>query len=113
MRTANAPFCPLFNPITHKPIQAYYSMVAFNTLYKLGTQVETSCDIPGVYALCATDGNKSALLISNLSGNELELDILGIDLTDARYSVIDDVRLLSWSPATKKIEKNAVYLIEF
>ena len=113
MRTANAPYCPLFNPITHKPIHAYYSMVAFNMLYKLGTQIEISCDVPDVYALCATDGNKKALLISNLSGKELELDIIGADLSNARYSVIDDMRLLSWSPATKTLEKNSVMLIEF
>ena len=113
MRTANAPYCPLFNPITHKPIHGYYSMVAFNTLYKLGTQLEISCDAPGVYALCATNGNKTALLISNLSGSTVELDIAGADLSDARYSVIDDIRLLSWSPATNKIEKNSVMLIEF
>ena len=113
MRTANAPYCPLFNPITHKPIHGYYSMVAFNMLYKLGTQTEISCDVPDVYALCATDGNKKALLISNLSGEELELDIIGADLSNARYSVIDDMRLLSWSPATKKLEKNSVMLIEF
>ena len=113
MRTANAPYCPLFNPITHKPIHGYYSMVAFNMLYKLGTQIEISCDVPDVYALCATDGNKKALLISNLSGKELELDIIGADLSNARYSVIDDMRLLSWSPATKTLEKNSVMLIEF
>jgi hypothetical protein len=113
MRTANAPYCPLFHPITHKPIHGYYSMVAFNMLYKLGTQTEISCDVPDVYALCATDGNKTALLISNLSGKELELDIIGADLSNARYSVIDDMRLLSWSPATKTLEKNSVMLIEF
>ena len=113
MRTANAPYCPLFNPISHKPIHGYYSMVAFNTLYKLGSQVELSCDVAGVYALCATDGNKTALLISNISGNQLDLDIVGVDLSSARYSVIDDMRLLSWSPATNKIENNSVMLIEF
>ena len=113
MRTANAPYCPLFNPISHKPIHGYYSMVAFNTLYKLGSQVELSCDVAGVYALCATDGNKTALLISNISGNQLDLDIVGVDLSSARYSVIDDMRLLSWSPATNKRENNSVMLIEF
>ena len=51
MRTANAPYCPLFNPITHKPIHGYYSMVAFNTLYRLGTQVESVCDTDALYTL--------------------------------------------------------------
>ena len=113
MRTANAPYCPLFNPITHKPIHGYYSMVAFNTLYQLGTQVKLSCDIPGVYALCATNGEKNALLISNLSGGKVEIDITGVDLSNARYSVIDNERLLSWSPKTNKMENHQVLLIEF
>ena len=53
------------------------------------------------------------LLISNISGNKIELDIIGADLSNARYSVIDNIRLLSWSPATNKIENNSVMLIEF
>ncbi|MBQ9070375.1 MAG: hypothetical protein IJY23_03400 [Clostridia bacterium] len=113
MRTANAPYCPLFNPITHKPIHGYYSMVAFNTLYRLGTQVESVCDTDALYTLVASDGESHAMLISNLTGKKQELNITGVDLSCARYHVIDQERLLSWSPAVKEIENNQVFLIEW
>ena len=113
MRTANAPYCPLFNPITHKPIQGYYSMVAFNTLYRLGTQVESVCDTDELYTLVASDGKSHAMMISNLTGRKQELNIMGVDLSCARYHVIDQERLLSWSPAVKEVENNQVLLIEW
>lgn len=113
MRIANAPYCPLFNPITQKPIQGYYSMVAFNTLYKLKTQIKAVCDTEDLYALAASDGKRCALLISNLTGSAQEIEIDGVDLSEARYHVIDNERLLSWSPAVKVIENNAVVLIEW
>ena len=113
MRTANAPYCPLFNPITHKPIHGYYSMVAFNTLYRLGTQVEALSDTPELYTLVASDGKSHAMLISNLTGKTQDLNITGVDLAAARYHVIDQERLLSWSPAVKEIENNQVLLIEW
>ena len=113
MRTANAPYCPLFNPITHKPIHGYYSMVAFNTLYQLGTQVHTECDTEELYVLAATDGERHAMLISNLTGEKQELCIEGADLSNAKYHVIDNERMLSWSPAVNCIDKNTVLLIEW
>ena len=36
-----------------------------------------------------------------------ELNIEGADLSDARWYVIDDRRLLSWSPEVKKIENGS------
>jgi hypothetical protein len=41
-----------------------------------------------------------------------ELRIEGVDLAAARYHVIDQERLLSWSAAADKIENNQVLLIE-
>jgi hypothetical protein len=104
---------PLFDANTRKPVQAYYSMVAFNQLYKLGTQVALECDTEELYAVAATNGKKNALVISNLTGETQSLNIEGVDLTDARFSVIDDTRLLSWSPFVSEIKNNEVYLIEF
>jgi hypothetical protein len=113
MRTTNAPYCPLFDIRTHKPIHAYYSMVALNTLYQLGTQVEAVSDNERVYAVAASDGEHHALMISNLSGTTQELNIEGVDLSKAKYHVIDQERLLSWSPAVTSIENNMVLLIEW
>ena len=106
-------YAPLFDVCTKKPIQAYYSMVAFNHLYQLGTQVELSCDTEELYALAATNGKKHALLISNLTGEAQELNIEGVDLTDAHIYVIDQERMLSWAPNAKKIDNHMVMLIEF
>ena len=113
MRTTNAPYCPLFDIRTHKPIHAYYSMVAFNALYRLGTQVEAGCDNERLYTVAASDGTHHALMISNLSGTTQELNIEGVDLSQAKYHVIDQERLLSWSPAVSSIENNTVLLVEW
>ncbi|MBQ7321624.1 MAG: hypothetical protein IJW99_05970 [Clostridia bacterium] len=113
MRISDAPYCPLFNPITQKPIQGYYSLVAFNTLYRLGTQVKTDCDTEELYVLAASDGKRHAMMISNLTGTAQELTIEGADLSDARFYVIDNERLLSWAPNAKALNNNSVLLIEW
>ena len=56
---------------------------------------------------------KNALMISNVSGEDKPLEIEGADLSDARWYVLDDDRLLSWSPAIKEIKNNTVILVEF
>ncbi len=113
MKASHAPYCPLFNPCTGKPIHGYYAMVAFNALYQLGTQVETVCDNERLYAVAASDGKRHALMISNLTGIKQELNIEGADLSNARWYAIDQERLLSWSPAVNTVENNTVLLIEF
>ena len=79
----------------------------------LGTQVESVCDTDELYTLVASDGERHAMLISNLTGKTQELGIWGVDLSNARYHVIDQERLLSWSPVVKEIENNQVLLIEW
>lgn len=113
MRNNTAPYCPLFDIVTKKPIHAYYSMVAFNALYKLGTQVETVCDTEDLYVLAASNEKKNAILISNLSESEQKLEFEGVDLNDVRFYVIDQERLLSWAPNANVIDKNEVILIEW
>ena len=113
MRTNNAPYCPLFDIKTHKPIHGYYALVAFNHLHQLGNQVELSCDTEDLYAVAATNGKKHALMISNATGAKQELCIEGADLSGARYHIIDQERLLSWSPAIHTLQANDVVLIEW
>lgn len=112
-RRAGSVYAGLFDPYTFEPWHAYYSLVTFDHLYKLGNEIYTECDADGVYVVGASDGNNHAMVISNISGNDLELVISGADLTRARYSVIDRARLLSWSPMVNKISNNQVILIEF
>ena len=85
----------------------YYTFAAFSVLYKLGTQLSLECDTEGVYAVAATNGKKNALMISNISEKNQPLEIVGVDLSDARWSVIDDRRMLSWSPALKTIKNTS------
>ena len=113
MRTNNAPYCPLFDIRTHKPIHGYYALVAFNELYKLGAQIECVSDNDRLYALAASDGERGAMLIANLCGENQTLNISGVDLSRARYYIIDQERLLSWSCATRELENNSVLLIEW
>ncbi|MBE7047525.1 MAG: hypothetical protein E7396_08985 [Ruminococcaceae bacterium] len=112
-RIAGGNHMALFDPYTQKPHHAYYSLVAFDHLYKLQNQAELKCDTEGIYSLCATNGNKNVIVISNISGQKHELNIEGVNLDDARFSVIDQKRLLSWSPKVDVIENNQVVMIEF
>ena len=113
MRTNTAPYCPLFDIRTHKPIHGYYSLVAFNQLYQLGDQVRTECDHKRLYVLAASNGRNHAAMIVNLTGKEQELEIEGVNGETARYYLIDQEHLLSWTPHARKIDNNSVILIEW
>ena len=113
-RLTGSIYAGFFNPATYPvtPYQAYYTFAAFGFLYRLGTQVALEGEEDGVYAIAASDGKKGAIMISNISGDKKPLEIEGVDLSDARWSIIDDQRLLSWTPALKEIPNNSVVLIE-
>ena len=113
MRSNTAPYCPLFDIKSGNPIHGYYAMVAFNQLYKLGNEVECISDNPRLYAVAASNGKDHAVLISNLTKSTQQLRIDGVDLTGARFYVIDQERLLSWSAPIHAIKPNEVYLIEW
>ena len=108
-------YAGFFNPATYPitPCHAYYTFAAFASLYRLGTQVELSGEEKGVYAVAASNGKKHSVMISNISGEDKPLAIEGADLSDARWYIIDDQRLLSWSPALERIPNNSVVLVEF
>ena len=78
---------------------------------QLGQEISTECDSDGIYTVAASDGTNGAMVISNISGGETELTISGVDLSRAKYYVIDQPRLLSWSPAVNRIANNQVILI--
>ena len=104
-----------FAPFTKQPTATYYSFVAFGKLYELGTQTEAvvDCDAYGLYAVSATDGKNNALMIANRTGELQELNIEGVDLSNARYHIIDKNHLLSMSFDAKSIAKDTVLLIEW
>lgn len=106
-------YAPLFHPVTEKPWHTYYALVAFGMLYKLGNEIKLDLEKEsGVFAVGASNGTKSAIMIANISGKTVPLEIDGIDLSEARWSAIDDARLLSWSAPVNEIPNNTVILIE-
>ena len=113
MQLNYSPYCPLFDIRSYKPIHGYYALVAFNALYRLGTQVKCGTDNKELYAVAASNGERHALMISNLTGCTQKLEIEGVDLSNAYWHVIDQERMLSWTPAVGEIENNTVLLIEF
>ena len=104
-----------FAPLTYEPVSTYYSFAAFGRLYALGTQVETVIEKDGgeFYAVAATDGKRNALMICNRTGEAQELSIEGVDLSEARYYVLDGKRLLSMAFGAERLCDNTVMLIEW
>ena len=58
-----------FAPLTYEPVSTYYAFAAFGELYELGSQVELTVEgeADGFYALAATDGDRRAIYLVNLS----------------------------------------------
>ena len=81
----------LFSPETRLPYADYDAFVMFGRLLKLGKQVKMDNDLPGVYAIAATDGTKGAIMVVNTNENgvETDLEIEGI-CTDNMTSEITD-----------------------
>ena len=67
--------------------------------------IPVTADVPGA------DSAANCALIRKTIRTVLELE--GVDLTDARFYVLDQQRLLSWAPNANQIENNAVILIEW
>ncbi len=55
----------LFNPLTREPFPALEAFSAFNELYKAGTLVSASSDLPGVYVAAAKGPEGKTVVIAN------------------------------------------------
>ena len=61
---------------TFEPSNVYYAFKAFGELYALGNEAECICGEDGIYALAATDGEKSSIILSNLKEDtEMKLNL--------------------------------------
>ncbi|MBQ8333033.1 MAG: hypothetical protein IJX93_04600 [Clostridia bacterium] len=85
----------MFNPLTAEPFPAYYSFAAFNELYKRGTQIEVTCDIPGVYAVGAKDED-GAVVIANTNACPAEMNLTGIGKIKSAKMIREGVNLGEW-----------------
>lgn len=83
----------LFNPLTYEPLCTYYSFKAFGELYALGNEVEADYKKgEGIYAVGATDGKTSAVLIANTGKSErLETNLSGMKvyLIDSEHAMTE------------------------
>jgi len=114
-------YAALFNPFTRNPLPAYYGFVAFNQLYRLGTEVKTEITLEegdvlgesdGIYALSATDGETKKTLVVNLSPKKQTLSFPGMDGFKNVW-LIDEEHLLAWSPQISTLEPYRAMLIEW
>ena len=61
---------------TFEPSNVYYAFKAFGELYALGNEAECICGEDGIYALAATDGEKSSIILSNIKEDtEMKLNL--------------------------------------
>ena len=91
----------------------YSVFEAFGKLYALGNQAKCECDTEGVYALAATDGNEKAILITNISDSDVNIETELKDKFEA--FVIDKDHCLTPEEIDTKnfvIKSNRVMLIK-
>ncbi len=65
----------LFNPLTAQPFPAYYAFKGFQQLYLCGTQVDVYCDAENVYVAAASKEGRGCIMISNISGKDVPLEL--------------------------------------
>ncbi|MBO5412455.1 MAG: hypothetical protein J6A38_05185 [Clostridia bacterium] len=65
----------LFNAYTKKPVSTYYVFYAYGEMYTLKNQVECISSEERVYALAASNEDKQAVFITNVSGEDKTLEI--------------------------------------
>ncbi len=81
----------LFNPIKKEPFKAYYTLKAFDKLYRLGESVEVTFDNSDIYCLAAKSQSEKAIMVTNL-GEATELSIKAAGKYDI-YRLNDEVSL--------------------
>lgn len=105
----------LFNPLTAKPFSTYYSFVAFNALYRAGTQVACEADAPLIVMAAKGENGQRLALIVNTTNEETALTLESCP-APVRLSVVEDGEAcLKWRPLSDAgtMPPHAVWLMEF
>lgn len=107
------PFAGLFNSETLLPTNSYFVFHMFNTLYRLGTEVACTCDVPGVYALAATNGKRSALVLANTCNKPVTVDLecLGVDYSDTEVRRIS--KAYRYTPTGERVQNGQFKLLSY
>ncbi|MBQ8340614.1 MAG: hypothetical protein IJY16_09235 [Clostridia bacterium] len=114
MKLAGSNYAGCFDHLDLHPLATYYAFAAFGELYALGGHAAhtVSGDSNGLYALAATDGERKAMLISNVSEEKKEITT---DLGEGfKVYLIDSEHMLDateLSADTFTAEPNQVLLI--
>ncbi|MBO4297934.1 MAG: hypothetical protein J5998_03975 [Clostridia bacterium] len=66
-------YCGIFSLETREPTKTFYSLKAWNELYKLGSEVETASDCPDVRLCAAVNGGNGGILISSYKAEDSDL----------------------------------------
>lgn len=100
----------LFNPMTLEPLKAYWSIAAFNEVFKCGTQIEMASDTDNLFALAAANDDAVLVMIANKTGEaqDLNWELNGGTITSCR--IIDSSRDLVPINIVSSIPDNTVML---
>ena len=92
-------FCGLWDTHTVRLLKGYYPFMAFSKMRELGTAVTSKCD-SNLYALGATDGTNSAVLLTNFDepdgspDKEVKLTLSSVpkkgDTLRVKYHILDE-----------------------
>jgi hypothetical protein len=91
-RIAYSSYGPLFNPDTSYPYPAYYTLMMFDSLYRLENAVYTKCDDKYVFVQAAVNGKKASIVIANVNQEpvKLNIDIKNFPINEAQILRIDE-----------------------
>lgn len=104
-------FGSLFNPMTREPLKGYWSFIAFNELFRRGTQIFGEADTEKFYVLAAKNEDDCAIMISNKTGEKqnLDLDLNGLKITSCR--ILDNTHDLTPVCMPESIPTDTVLLL--
>lgn len=91
-RIAYSSYGPLFNPDTSYPYPAYYTLMMFDSLYRLENAVYTKCDDKYVFVQAAVNGKKASIVIANVNQEpvKLNIDVKNFPINEAQILRIDE-----------------------
>lgn len=83
----------LINSDTGAPYRNYYAFTSFNSLYRLGEQVEAKSDSDELFVGAAKNGRRAAIVMSNPSENPItvSLDVKNFPTETSQIHRIDEV----------------------
>ncbi len=89
---AYSSYGPLFNPDTSYPYPAYYTLMMFDSLYRLENAVYTKCDDKYVFVQAAVNGKKASIVIANVNQEpvKLNIDVKNFPINEAQILRIDE-----------------------